>query len=56
MKARTKLYMKAQKIFKQQAPWVTIAHATVFKAMSRRVIGYKPSPFGTESFYEVDLR
>ena len=53
---RTTHYLKAQEIFKKEAPWVPLAHATVFKAMSARVEGYKQSPFGTESFYEVDLK
>ena len=52
---RIKHYMKAQEIFKNQAPWVTLAHSTVFKAMSKKVKGYKASPFGAESFYGVVL-
>ncbi len=56
LKKRTSLYEQAQLIFKKEAPWVTLAHATVFKAMSKKVVGYKLSPFGTESFYEVDLK
>lgn len=53
---RTKLYREAQEIFKKQAPWVPLAHATVFRAMAKNVTGYKISPFGTESFYPVDLK
>ncbi|MCB0366854.1 MAG: ABC transporter substrate-binding protein [Bdellovibrionaceae bacterium] len=56
IKKRTTFYKKAQMIFKQEAPWVTVAHSTVFRAMSSSVKGYKLSPFGTESFYEVDLK
>ncbi len=54
--ARTKDYLKAQVIFNDSAPWVPLAHATVFKAMSKRVVGYKLSPFGSESFQNVDLK
>jgi dipeptide transport system substrate-binding protein len=53
---RTKLYMEAQVEFKKQAPWVTLAHSKVFRAMSKRVTGYKMSPLGTDTFYGVDLK
>ena len=52
---RTKYYEKAQLIFKEEAPWVTLAHARVFRAMSNKVVGYKIEPLGTDVFYEVDL-
>lgn len=53
---REKLYKQAQNIFKREAPWVTLVHSTVFKAMSEKVQGYQQSPFGSESFYNVDLK
>lgn len=53
---RTRFYREAQQIFKREAPWVTIAHSTVFRAMTDRVQGYRLNPFGTESFFEVDLK
>lgn len=56
MKKRTALYEQAQVIFKQEAPWVTLAHARVFRAMSKRVVGYQIHPFGSETFDKVDLR
>ena len=56
VKKRTQFYKQAQKIFKKEAPWVTVAHATVFKAMNKKVKNYKISPFGIESFYELDLK
>ncbi|MBT4762844.1 MAG: ABC transporter substrate-binding protein [Bdellovibrionaceae bacterium] len=56
IKQRTSFYEQAQVIFKKEAPWVTLAHASVFKAMAENVVGYKISPFGTDSFYEVDLK
>jgi hypothetical protein len=31
LKQRTRLYKKAQEIFKQEAPWVSINHATTFR-------------------------
>ena len=53
---RTALYMKAQVIFKEQAPWVTIAHSVVFMPMSKNVIGYTVNPLGSHQFYGVDLK
>lgn len=55
-KKRTALYVEAQKIFKTEAPWVTLAHAKVFRAMDKKVQGFKMSPFGTDNFYGVDLK
>ena len=52
---RTKLYEEAQLVFKEDAPWVTIAHSVVFKPMRKEVEGFKISPFGHHSFAEVDL-
>ncbi len=54
--ARTKSYMAAQTEFKKQAPWVTLAHSKVFRAMTKQVTGYKMSPLGTDTFYGVDLK
>ncbi len=56
LKRRTALYEKAQEVFKQEVPWVTVAHATVFKAMSPKVKGYQISPFGTEDFTKIELK
>lgn len=53
---RTKLYEEAQVIFKEQAPWVTIAHSIVFEPMSKNVVDYKIDPFGQHIFYGVDLK
>ena len=52
---RTKLYEQAQVVFKEQAPWATIAHSVVFMPMSNKVTGYKVDPFGGHSFYGVDI-
>jgi dipeptide transport system substrate-binding protein len=53
---RTKLYEQAQVIFKQQAPWFTIAHAVQLKPVRKEVIDFKLSPFGRHSFYGVDIK
>lgn len=52
---RTKLYEEAQVIFKEQAPWATIAHSVVFMAMRPEVKGYKVHPLGGHIFYGVEL-
>jgi dipeptide transport system substrate-binding protein len=52
---RTRLYEEAQVIFKEQAPWVTIAHSIVFKPIRKEVEGFKINPFGAHYFYGVDL-
>ncbi len=53
---RAKLYEKAQVIFKEQAPWFTIAHAVQLKPVRKEVIDFKLSPFGRHSFYGVDMK
>jgi len=55
-KRRTDLYKKAQVIFKEQKPWVSVAHAKVYRAMSDKVTGYSMHPFGGDLFDQVDLK
>ncbi len=52
---RTALYEQAQVIFKDQAPWATIAHSVVFMPMRNEVKGYTIDPFGGHPFYGVSL-
>jgi len=52
---RTALYQEAQAVFKDQAPWATIAHSVVFMPMRNEVQGYKVHPLGGHIFYGVDL-
>jgi dipeptide transport system substrate-binding protein len=52
---RAKLYEKAQVIFKEQAPWFTIAHAVQIAPVRKEVIDFKLSPFSRHSFYGVDI-
>ncbi len=52
---RTRLYEEAQVIFKEQAPWITIAHSIVFEPVRQNVLNYKIDPFGKHNFYGVDL-
>jgi len=52
---RAKLYEQAQVIFKEQAPWATIAHSVVFMPMRPEVKGYVMHPLGSHIFTEVSL-
>lgn len=56
LQKRTDLYKKAQVIFKNEVPWVTLAHARVYRAMSAKVKNYQIHPFGTELFEDIDLK
>ncbi|RMD61999.1 MAG: ABC transporter substrate-binding protein [Alphaproteobacteria bacterium] len=53
---RTRLYKQAQVIFKEEAPWITIAHSIVFKPVRKEVIDFRIDPFGGHVFYGVDLK
>ena len=52
---RTELYAKAQEIFKEQAPWATIAHSVVYMTMRPEVEGYVVHPLGGHIFNQVGL-
>jgi len=52
---RTRLYEEAQAVFKDQAPWVTIAHSVVYMPMRSEVSDYLIDPFGGHQFYGVSL-
>jgi dipeptide transport system substrate-binding protein len=53
---RTDLYRKAQVVFKEEAPWFTIAHSVQFKPVRKEVVDFKLSPFGQHEFYGVDIK
>ncbi len=50
---RTAIYEEMQEIFKEQAPWATIAHSVVFMPMQPNVEGYVMHPLGGHIFTEV---
>ena len=56
IKERTRLYKKAQVIFKEQAPWVTIAHSVVYEPVRKEVVDFRIDPFGLNRFYGVDIK
>jgi dipeptide transport system substrate-binding protein len=53
---RTRLYQEAQAVFKEEAPWVTIAHSVVFQPVRKEVVDFRIDPFGGNVFYGVDLK
>ena len=53
---RTRLYQRAQVIFKEQAPWFTIAHTVQFKVTRQEVEGFALSPLGHHNFSKVSLK
>ena len=52
---RKELYHQAQQIFKEQAPWLPIAHSLVFMVLRDEVQGYEMNPFGLHLFHNVGL-
>ena len=53
---RAKLYEQAQVVFKEQAPWATIANSVVYVPMRSNVVGFVQSPLGDYTFDGVDLK
>ena len=56
IRRRTGFYEKAQEIFKQESPWVTLVHAKIYKAMLKDVVGYRMTPFGHDYLHNVGLK
>lgn len=52
---RAAIYEEAQVIFKEQAPWATIAHSVVYMTMRPEVDGYVIDPLGGHYFNAVGL-
>lgn len=55
-KKRIELYKKAQKVFKREVPWVTLAHSKVFRAMATNIKNFKIDPFGYDYFDQVEVQ
>ena len=53
---RTRLYGQAQVVFKEQAPWITIAHSVVYQPVRKEVVDFRIHPFGLNLFYGVDIK
>lgn len=52
---RAHLYQRAQAIFAQEAPWLPLAHALTYVALSPQVRNYHMDPLGLHRFAGVDL-
>ena len=52
---RAALYKEAQLIFKEEAPWITIAHSIVFQPVRKEVVDFRIDPLGGNIFYGVDV-
>jgi dipeptide transport system substrate-binding protein len=53
---RTRDYVQAQEIFKDQVPFTPIAHSTVYQPISKDVTGFRIDPFGPTQFLGVGLK
>jgi len=52
---RAALYMKAQEISHEEAPWIPIAHSVRFDPVRKEVSGYKMDATAHHFFHKVDL-
>lgn len=52
---RAKLYEQAQVIFKEEAPWITLAHSVRFDPIRREVKGYKMDATAHHYFTNADI-
>ncbi|BDG61807.1 ABC transporter substrate-binding protein [Caldinitratiruptor microaerophilus] len=52
---RAELYVRAQKIIAEDAPWVVLAHAQEPIVMKKGIQGYVPNPTGSEPLYQITL-
>ena len=50
---RTKLYMKAQEIAHDEAPWIPLVHTTIVRCYSNKLTGVPLRPNGLNSFQMV---
>ncbi|WP_128895557.1 ABC transporter substrate-binding protein [Longirhabdus pacifica] len=53
---REKLYMEAQEIIKDDAPWIPLVHAKPSVAGKENIINYIPHMTGNESLEKVDFK
>src|SRR2546423_1401365 len=52
---RAKLYEQAQVIFKEEAPWITLAHSVRFDPIRKEVRGYKMDATAHHYFDKADI-
>nr|WP_243370936.1 ABC transporter substrate-binding protein [Tetzosporium hominis] len=52
---RNELYMQAQEIIHEDAPWVPLAHSTPLLAGKAEITGFAPHPTGSDKLHNVDF-
>jgi dipeptide transport system substrate-binding protein len=52
---RARLYEKAQLIVKEEAPWITVAHAVYYEPARKEVRNYKLDVFDHHNFSKVEI-
>jgi dipeptide transport system substrate-binding protein len=52
---RTRLYEKAQALWADETPWISLAEPLVTIARRKNVVGYKANPFTTNNFEHVTV-
>ncbi|MFC4355678.1 ABC transporter substrate-binding protein [Chryseomicrobium palamuruense] len=52
---RNELYMQAQEIIHEDAPWVPLAHSTPLLAGKAELTGFLPHPTGSDKLHNVDF-
>ncbi|MFA6310897.1 MAG: ABC transporter substrate-binding protein, partial [Sterolibacterium sp.] len=52
---RAKFYEKAQEIFKEEAPWIPLAHSVRFTPVRKEVVGFKMDVTAHHYFNKVEL-
>ncbi len=52
---RNELYMQAQEIIHEDAPWVPLAHSTPLLAGGSNVVNFKAHPTGSDKLASVDM-
>jgi len=54
--ARAALYRKAQEVFHQQQPWISLAHPKLFTARRNTVVGFHISPLTHNNFATTQVK
>ena len=53
---RIRLYKEAQVIFKEEVPWVLIAHSKAYRALRKNISNYKITPIGRDIMTFVEMK
>ncbi len=53
---RIRLYKEAQVIFKEEVPWILIAHSKVYRALRKNISNYKLTPIDRDLLTFVEMK